>query len=55
MNQLKQAELDLPSASAAGEILKRIRDKSRDESKKGRWFENLFAKVARQLPEWEIV
>ena len=38
----------------AGEVLDRIRRESRDESEKGRWFEQLFMRLALQEPEFEI-
>jgi len=38
----------------AGDVLRRIRTQSRDLSEMGRWFENLFMRVARQVPEFEI-
>ena len=38
----------------AGEVLARIRRESRDESEKGRWFEQLFMRLALQEPELEI-
>ena len=37
-----------------GDILARIRRESRDESEKGLWFEQLFMRLARQEPEFEI-
>ena len=37
-----QMSLDLGGRSSAGVILDRIRTESRDESEKGRWFEQLF-------------
>ena len=46
--------LDLRGRPSAGTILHRIRTESRDESEKGRWFEQLFARIARQEPEFEI-
>ena len=49
-----QLALELHGPKAAGEILDRIRAESRDESEKGRWFEQLFMRVAQQLPELEI-
>ncbi len=49
-----QLALELHGPKTAGEILNRIRAESRDESEKGRWFEQLFMRVARQLPELEI-
>lgn len=49
-----QLILDLAGPKTAGEILRRIRVDSRDESEKGRWFEELFMRVARAQPELEI-
>ena len=46
--------LDLDGRPSAREILDRIREKSRDEVEKGRWFEQLFMRIARQEPEFEI-
>ncbi len=49
-----QSSLDLGGRPVAGTILDRIRAESRDESEKGRWFEQLFMRVALQQPEFEI-
>ena len=49
-----QADLDLGGRPSARVILERIRTESRDEAEKGRWFEQLFMRVARQRPEFEI-
>ncbi|MDE0372753.1 MAG: DEAD/DEAH box helicase family protein [Rhodospirillales bacterium] len=49
-----QLLLDLAGPKTAGEILRRIRADSRDESEKGRWFEELFMRVARGQPELEV-
>ena len=49
-----QINLDLGGRPSAGEILKRIRVESRDESEKGRWFEQLFMRIALQQAEFEI-
>lgn len=49
-----QTNLDLGGRPSAGQILKRIREESRDESEKGRWFEQLFMRIARQQAEFEI-
>ena len=49
-----QAVLDLGGRPSARAVLERIRTKSRDESEKGRWFEQLFMRVARQQPEFEV-
>jgi len=38
----------------AGNILDRIRNESRDPAEKGRWFEQLFMRLALQQPEFEI-
>ena len=45
---------DFGGRPTAGAILDRIRAESRDESEKGRWFEQLFMRVALQRPEFEI-
>ena len=50
----EQRSLDLGGRPTAGEILDRIRAESRDESEKGRWFEQLFMRIAFQQPEFEI-
>ena len=42
-----------PDAPTAGRILERIRHESRSESEKGRWFENLFLRLMRDMPEFE--
>ena len=39
---------------SAREILNRIRKESRDEVEKGRWFEQLFSRIALQDPAFEI-
>ena len=49
-----QTSLDFGGRPTAGAILARIRAESRDESEKGRWFEQLFMRVALQRPEFEI-
>ncbi len=49
-----QRSLDLGGSPSAGEVLARIRKESRDESEKGRWFEQLFMRIARQEPEFEV-
>ena len=46
--------LDLAGQPSARIILDRIREESRDEAEKGRWFEQLFMRVALQEPEFEI-
>ena len=49
-----QVAFEIPTAVTAEEVLDRIRRESRDESEKGRWFEQLFMRVAQQNPEFEI-
>ena len=49
-----QTTLDLAGRPSARAILDRIRGESRDESEKGRWFEQLFMRIALQQPEFEI-
>lgn len=49
-----QMRFDFGGKPTAGKILARIRTKSRDESEKGRWFEQLFMSVALQQPEFEV-
>ena len=49
-----QMGLDLSGRPSARAILDRIRRESRDEAEKGRWFEQLFMRVALQEPEFEI-
>ncbi len=49
-----QVELDLKGKPSARQILDRIRSESRDEVEKGRWFEQLFMRVALQEREFEI-
>ena len=46
--------LDLAERPTAGTVLDRIRQESRDEVEKGRWFEQLFMRIALQEPEFEI-
>ena len=41
-----QTDFDFSGRPAAGAILDRIRTQSRDESEKGRWFEQPFMRVA---------
>ena len=53
MNQ-PQMPLDLRERQSAGQILERIREESRDQSEKGRWFEQLFMRVAIEQPEFEV-
>ena len=40
--------------TTVGEALDRIRRESRDESEKGRWFENLVMRVLESNPEYEL-
>ncbi len=49
-----QATLDLGLPLPAGEWLKRIRETSRTEAEKGQWFENLFLRLARNEPGFEL-
>ena len=49
-----QLKIDLVGKPSAGVILERIRTESRDASEKGRWFEQLFIRIALQQPEFEI-
>ncbi len=49
-----QMNLDLAGRPSGRVILDRIRAESRDESEKGRWFEQLFMRIAIQQPEFEI-
>lgn len=49
-----QMGLDLAGQPTARVVLERIRSESRDESEKGRWFEQLFMRIARQQPEFEV-
>ena len=49
-----QTRMDFGGKPTAGEVLDRIRRESRDESEKGRWFEQLFMRLAHQEREFEI-
>ena len=49
-----QMSLDLGGRPSVRVVLDRIRTESRDESEKGRWFEQLFMRLALQQPEFEI-
>ncbi len=50
-----QFDLDLrPGETTAGQVLDRIRRESRDEVEKGRWFEQLFTRIALQDAAFEI-
>ena len=50
----EQTRMDFGGRQTAGEVLDRIRRESRDESEKGRWFEQLFMRLSLQEPEFEI-
>ena len=50
----EQLTLDLTGNPSTRSILNRIRTESRDESEKGRWFEQLFMRVALQQSEFEV-
>ena len=43
-----------PGTTTVGEMLARIRTESRDETEKGRWFENLAMRVLRAEPEYDV-
>ena len=43
-----------PGETTVGDVLDRIRRRSRDESEKGRWFENLVRRVLLENPEYEV-
>ena len=43
-----------PEAPTAREALERIRHESRSEYEKGRWFENLFLQMIRNMPEFAV-
>ena len=43
-----------PASLLLRDILDRIRTESQDESEKGRWFEQLFMRIALQQPEFEL-
>ena len=45
--------MDFGGGPRAGAVLDRIRAERRDESEKGRWFGQLFMRLARQEPEFE--
>ena len=49
-----QIKLEFGGKPTAGDVLASIRRESRDESEKGRWFEQLFMRLALQEPEFEI-
>ncbi len=50
----EQIVLDLNLSLSAGEWLRRIRKDSRTSVQQGRWFENLFLRVARNEPGFDI-
>ena len=41
-----------PGETTVGQVLDRIRRESRDEYEKGRWFEELLARVLTENPEY---
>ncbi len=43
-----------PGETTVSDVLDRIRRHSRDESEKGRWFENLVRRVLLENPEYEV-
>ena len=49
-----QRAFDFGHAQSAGRLLRRIQTESRTQAEKGRWFENLFLRVARNDPDLEI-
>ena len=55
MKTSHQIRLDLrPGETTVSDVLDRIRRHSRDESEKGRWFENLVCRVLLENPEYEV-
>ena len=50
----EQEPFDFGDAESAGAALERIRTESRTEFEKGTWFENLFLRVARNEPSFEL-
>ena len=50
----EQTSLDIGGQPSARVIFDLICEESRDESEKGRWFEQLFLRIALQQPELEI-
>ena len=50
----EQRTFDFGYAQSAGQVLRRIQSESRTEAEKGRWFENLFLRVARSEPHLEL-
>ena len=49
-----QRSFDFGYAQSAGQLLRRIQTESRTQAEKGRWFENLFLRIARNEPDLEI-
>lgn len=49
-----QQELEFGDGPTFGEALERIQSESRTTVEKGRWFENLFMRLARIEPEFEV-
>ena len=49
-----QSRPNLSGHQTAGEVLARIRTESRDNSEKRLWFEQVFMRLARREPEFEI-
>ena len=43
-----------PDAPTAGEVLERIRRESRNDTEKGRWFENLFKRLILDTPHFDV-
>ncbi len=55
MNTTLQLGIGLKDgATSIGEVQRRIRRESRSESEKGRWFENLVARVLLEEPDYEV-
>ena len=54
MNDHQQALNFWPDATTVGGVLEKIRNESRDEQEKGRWFENLTARLLVRLREFEV-
>ena len=50
----EQRAFDFGHAQSAAQLLRRIQTESRTQAEKGRWFENLFLRVARNEPDLEI-
>ena len=49
-----QRSFDFGYAQSAGQLLRRIQTESRTQAEKGRWFENLFLRIARNETDLEI-